>query len=113
MERQIVSGRYSNAFKCKKCPQAPGPDGCPMWWEVVYTNVQSGEQVLKCGCGYVLLPLFLVENLKSGYQAAETAQRFRNEIAQAFAVALNHTVQRIALNGKTKDMANKKSERGN
>ena len=91
MRKEIVSGSFKKAFKCSKCPQQSGENGCPLWWEILYTNVQTGEEVLKCGCGFTLMPLILIETLKSGNHAAEAAYRFREDVAKA----MFHAVKKI------------------
>ena len=88
MKKEFVSGNFKRAFKCSKCPQQSGENGCPLWWEILYTNIQTGEEILKCGCGFVLMPLLLLETLKSGNHAAEAAYRFREDMTKAMAMAI-------------------------
>lgn len=74
-----MSTKYKNAFKCHKCPQSNDEDGCPMWWEIMETNIQTGEEKLTKDCGFQLMPKFLLETMKSGNRAAESAESHRNE----------------------------------
>ena len=74
---------YKRAFQCKKCPQSNEEDGCPMWWEYMATNIQSGEEVLKKCCGYQALPMFLTEVIKASNRPAAEMGSMRNELGNA------------------------------
>jgi len=104
MRKEVVSGTFKGAFKCSKCPQQSGDKGCPLWWEILYTNIKTGEEVLKCGCGFVLMPLMLMETLKSGNHAAEAAYRFREDVTRAMLTAINK-VKELSLEAGTNNKA--------
>lgn len=70
---------YKNAFKCHKCPQSNGSDGCPMWWEILEHNVQTGEDRITKDCGFQLMPEFLRQTMATSNRAAQSAQSHRNE----------------------------------
>ena len=55
---------YKNAFKCSKCPQNNGPTGCPVWLETTVTEINTGEHKLQRGCGFQMVPSFLVDLAK-------------------------------------------------
>ena len=50
----ITHKRYKNAFNCKKCPQSAEEDGCPLWWEQLWKDQVSGEQLINKGRGWNL-----------------------------------------------------------
>jgi hypothetical protein len=74
---------YKNAFNCKKCPGNNTPDGCPMWWEIVETNLQSGEERITKDCGYVLMPRFMTATIQAGNRPAAAIESFRNAFIHA------------------------------
>jgi len=77
--------QYSkNAFNCAKCPGTGGEGGCPAWWEVIETNA-NGEERINRGCGFAMLPTFLIEVIKASNRPAAAVESTRNEIAQGFA----------------------------
>ena len=61
---------YKNAFKCKKCPQSNGENGCPMWWEFMAFEIGSSKEELKKMCGYQALPIFLIETVRASNRPA-------------------------------------------
>ncbi|RJR43834.1 MAG: hypothetical protein C4567_05205 [Deltaproteobacteria bacterium] len=77
---------YANAWNCQRCPQNAGPEGCPCWWEVVQTNVQTGAERLKKGCclSQEMLGAFLIDVIKAANRPAASVESCRNEIAKGF-----------------------------
>lgn len=55
---------YEGALDCASCPQSNGPKGCPVWLEVVSTEFQTGNTVIKKGCGFQMIPMFLMDIAK-------------------------------------------------
>ena len=75
--------RYSkNALNCAKCPGKAGDGGCPMWWETVWTNTQTGEVQTLRGCGFEQLPLYLLEVVKASNRPAAAIESTRNSIVE-------------------------------
>ena len=81
---------YRNAWKCRKCPQSNGEDGCPAWCEYVETNPSTGEEKLTKECVFQALPKFLVHAVAAANQAAQSADSHRNEVLSAMALASRH-----------------------
>ncbi len=75
---------FKHAFECKKCPKRNDIEGCPAWWEVVYTNPASGETRLEKNCGWSQLPKMIVEVIKASNRPAAAVESCRNEIAMGF-----------------------------
>lgn len=73
---------YKKAFKCSKCPQSNGEDGCPMWWEIVLKNDVGETKILK-QCGYQTLPELIVEGIKSADHSAAASYEARNQVMDA------------------------------
>ena len=73
--------KYKNAFNCKKCPQRNDENGCPLWWEIVWTNDTGGQKVNK-GC--ILsqeMGLPIVQTIvKDCVLAVKNSNEARNEI---------------------------------
>lgn len=69
---------YKHAFQCKRCPKNSTENGCPLWWEIIEENLQTGASRVTKGCGYAMLPKFLMEVVKSGNLASEHASQARN-----------------------------------
>jgi len=103
MEVKDLRQNYANAFNCKNCPGNNGPEGCPLWWETVQTNVQTGEERLVKGCGLQQLPIWLIEVLKASNHAAASVQQSRNDIIsglnQAIAAAVKVKAGEKAVSG--------------
>lgn len=72
--------RYKKAFKCRKCPQNNGENGCPMWWEINMVNPQGEVQTTK-GCGHTLLPQLLIESIKVNSRVPAAVESLRNVMA--------------------------------
>ena len=78
--------KYSkHAFNCCKCPGKGGDGGCPMFWDTVHTNIQTGEIKTIRSCGYEQLPTYLVEVIKASNRPAAAVESCRNEIAAGLA----------------------------
>lgn len=77
---------YKKAFKCSKCPQSNGEDGCPCWNEVIMTNTQTGEDRVVKGCNFQILPFLVTESIKASNVASNTAAGMKTEIARGYAV---------------------------
>ena len=75
---------YKNAFKCSKCPQSNGQDGCPAWVEIMQTNTATGEERLHKDCLFQQLPHLMVEVVKASNRPAAAVEEARNEIANGF-----------------------------
>lgn len=73
---------YKNAFKCKKCPQSNQENGCPAWLEIVMTNDQ-GSQKMERGCSYQLMPMMLIETMRSADHTTAAAYDMRNKVVSA------------------------------
>ena len=73
---------FKKAFKCKKCPESNGVNGCPMWWEYMQTNGLGQEKIEK-SCGYQALPMFMIEVIKASNRPAEEIGSMRNEMLNA------------------------------
>lgn len=86
---------FKNAFKCHKCPGNSTETGCPMWWEVLETNMQSGEERLRKGCGYTMQQTFLIEVLKASNRPAAAIESMRNEIVNSIALGMSEGVQKM------------------
>lgn len=76
---------YKNAFKCKKCPQSNKEDGCPAWNEIIMTNPTTGEQKVEGGCFYQVMPMLLIESIKSSNVSASTHADIKTEVGRGFA----------------------------
>lgn len=72
--------RYRNAFKCAKCPNSNGEDGCPAWWE--YPNAQN--QIVKaCAFDQKVLMNFLLSAMHESHCAAASADKATNAAAES------------------------------
>ena len=81
MKRTITTHkRYKNAFNCKKCPQTADETGCPVWWEQVWTEQDTKEQVLTSGCGFHLAQELLLDVVKQGFGARSEVNEMRKEV---------------------------------
>ena len=102
---------YKNSHKCKKCPQSNTENGCPIWWEVIHTNIQSGEQKTIKACGYTLMPLFLTEFIRAANRPGAELEAIRKEMRKimkprsSYDTMLTGTVNSRETNGKNKDIA--------
>lgn len=56
-----------------------------MWWEIIMTNTEDPTQPPKVekGCGYQMLPLFLIDATKSALHATDAAYDMRNRVVES------------------------------
>ena len=105
---------YKGAFECHKCPGNADPAlgrACPMWWETVHTNVQTGDVQSIRSCGYTQLPVYLVEVIKAANRPAAAIESTRNEIANGFGAIVAGIAQQNELIPKLQAQLNEqKSE---
>ena len=81
MKREVLTHKkYKNAFKCHKCPQTSDESGCPVWWEQVWTEQDTQEQVLTSGCGFVLVQTLMLDVVKQGFGARSEVNQMRKEV---------------------------------
>jgi hypothetical protein len=85
MQKRLISGNYKKAFNCKRCPQSNGEEGCPLWWETIQTNIQTGEECVTKGCGYQQLPVYLTEVIKASNRPAEEISKIREKAVEKIA----------------------------
>jgi len=62
-ETMTLAG-YEGALDCAQCPQSNGPKGCPVWLETTATEFKTGEIMIKKGCGFQMIPMFLMDIAK-------------------------------------------------
>ncbi len=86
---------YSNAFKCKKCPETNSKEGCPCWTELIQTNTQTGEHRTKKNCIFQLMPMLMVEVIKASNRPAEEISHTKNEIVKGFDNIKNVLTERL------------------
>ena len=72
--------KYKNAFNCKKCPQSNDENGCPVWWEQVWVDKDSGNQALKSGCGFFMVQDLIMDVVKQGFGARAEVSTMREEV---------------------------------
>jgi len=70
---------YKNAFNCKRCPKNATENGCPCWCEVIWTNVQTGEEKVVKDCLFRMLPAMMIEVIKASNRPAASVESMRNE----------------------------------
>jgi hypothetical protein len=78
---------YKNAFNCQKCPRTGDPDAveaCPAWWEYTEQNMVTQEVRVQKGCGWALMPKFLIEVVKAANRPAASYDKIANQIAEGF-----------------------------
>lgn len=81
MKKEVVTLKgYKNAFKCRKCPQSNDEKGCPVWWEQVWEEEDTKEQVLTSGCGFVLAQNLILDVVKQGFGARAEVNEMRKEV---------------------------------
>jgi hypothetical protein len=81
MESEVVTHtRYKNAFNCKRCPQSSKEDGCPAWWEQVWTDKANGNQVIKSGCGFTMSQALMVELIQTAHRPAAEISQMKKEV---------------------------------
>ena len=81
MKKEVVTLEgYKNAFKCRKCPQSNDEKGCPVWWEQVWEDGDTKEQVLTSGCGFVLAQSLILDVVKQGFGARAEVNEMRKEV---------------------------------
>lgn len=76
---------YRGAWKCNRCPQSNGRDGCPAWVEYAETNGLTNEVRATKECLFQALPKFLTHTIAAANRPAAAAESFRNELATGLA----------------------------
>lgn len=81
---------WKNTDNCKKCPKSNAePDGCVKWWEYPAWNKHTGEQGIRKGCMYQLLPELLMEVAQNTFQVGAAVESNRNETAHGLTQLVN------------------------
>jgi hypothetical protein len=81
MKKEVLTHKkYKNAFKCHKCPQTSDETGCPVWWEQVWEEQDTKEQVLTSGCGFTMAQTLLLDVVKQGFGARAEVNEMRKEV---------------------------------
>lgn len=75
---------YKHSMDCRHCPQNNTENGCPCWCEVVWTNLQTGEEKIIKNCLFQMLPEMLVEVIKASNRPSAAIESTRNEIVNGF-----------------------------
>ena len=94
MRKEILTNKkYLKAFACitGDCPQSV--EGCPMWSEIIQTNISNGEERMLCGCYPQISLLADVEVIKASNRPAAAVESTRNEIVKGFEKVTNTVVQ--------------------
>lgn len=72
--------RYKKAFQCKSCPGQNGENGCPLWWKQILENKATGQVKVEENCGFVLLPVLILETVKAANGAQAQINLCQNEV---------------------------------
>jgi hypothetical protein len=78
---------WKHAFDCKRCNKDTRTD-CPCYVEWIETNGQTGEQRIKKGCVFQILPELLIANTKSSDGLHNITSSLRNELIERMDTAL-------------------------
>jgi len=71
---------YKKAFKCSKCPESNGELGCPVWWEVVLKNDETGEMKITKNCGFQILPEMMALVSTNSLHSVAASYDMRNKV---------------------------------
>ncbi len=85
---------YKAAFRCKKCPQSNGPEGCPVWIEIVIVNSETKHTAIDKNCGFQLMPLLMVEVIKASNRPAEEMSALREGMTMQYRQLVHETTKR-------------------
>ena len=80
--------RYRKAWRCHRCPESSGEDGCPAWTEYVERQPETGAERIVRECVFQALPKLLLHTVAASHQAAATADHHRNEVLRVVATSL-------------------------
>ena len=87
---------YEKPFDCKNCPERNDEKGCPAWMELVFEQLNSNEVKIVKDCGWKLMPVMLVEVIKTSNRPAAAVESCRNEIVNGF-VNLTGAIKQMPL----------------
>ena len=73
---------FKNAWKCKKCPETSNENGCPMWWEVVMKNDETGQTKVTKGCGFQILPQMMALVSTNSLHSVAASYDMRNKVVK-------------------------------
>lgn len=79
---------FKKAFKCSKCPESNSSEGCPCWTELTMVN-DNGEHRIDKNCLFQMMPMLMVEVIKSTNISSEHSSVARNEIVKGFSNLIN------------------------
>lgn len=77
--------RHRKAWRCHRCPESSGEDGCPAWAEYVERQPETGAERIVRECVFQALPKLLIHTVAASNQAAATTDHHRNDILRAIA----------------------------
>jgi len=97
---------YKRAFKCHKCPEQHGENGCPAWNEIIMTNLQTGKDQITKGCHFQLMPFIMTEAIKASNTSTNTFSSIKNEIAKGYVMLAENfpeVAKKLAENAELED----------
>jgi hypothetical protein len=72
--------RFKKAFKCSRCPENNGENGCPMWWEMILKNSDTDETKITKACGFTQLPQMLALISTDTMHSVAASYDMRNKV---------------------------------
>ena len=87
MKIEDTRKNWKDAFKCSKCARGEKTD-CPCYVEWVETNNITGEQRIRKGCIFQLLPELLIQNTKQASGVQASTESLRNVLDKRLREAL-------------------------
>ena len=95
---------YKNAWKCKKCPQNNGETGCPMWWEVVMKNDETGQTKVEKGCGFQILPSMMALVSTNSLHSVAASYDMRNKVVKNVGKVIGAVNEKLSLEFSKEDI---------
>lgn len=102
-----MTQNYKKAFKCNRCPQNNTENGCPMWWETPWRNIEDGEIKILKGCGYQQMNLYVTEMTRAANGTTASFDKLTNmmnthlvNLCAAVQTALQTTQKQLELQGQ-------------
>lgn len=104
---------YKNAFKCKRCPESNGEKGCPVWWEVIMKNDETGETKVNKGCGFQILPSMMAMVSTNSLHSVAASYDMRNKVVKNVGKVIGAVNEKLNLGwdeGEIDDMSSTDEE---
>jgi hypothetical protein len=95
---------YKKAFKCSRCPENNTEKGCPVWWEMVLKNEETGQTKVTKACGFTLLPQLMAMVSTDTLHSVAASYDMRNKVVENVGKVIGAINDKLELNFEDEEL---------